>query len=60
MFVREAAVGVRLGAYLLSKAVVLFALAAVQTSLLTAIVFVFQPLHESPATYAAVVAGRSC
>jgi ABC-type multidrug transport system ATPase subunit/ABC-type multidrug transport system permease subunit len=55
VFVREHAVGVRTGAYLTSKAVVLFTLAAVQTLLLAAIVFAFQPLHESAATYATVV-----
>jgi ABC-type multidrug transport system ATPase subunit/pSer/pThr/pTyr-binding forkhead associated (FHA) protein/ABC-type multidrug transport system permease subunit len=56
VFVREAAVGVRTGAYLLSKAVVLFVLAAVQTVLLAAIIFAFQPLHHPPGTYAVVLA----
>jgi ABC-type multidrug transport system ATPase subunit/ABC-type multidrug transport system permease subunit len=51
VYVREAAVGVRLGAYLFSKAAVLFALAALQTFLLAAIVFGFQPLHEPRDTY---------
>jgi ABC-type multidrug transport system ATPase subunit/ABC-type multidrug transport system permease subunit len=56
VYVREAAVGVRLGAYLFSKAAVLFVLAALQTALLAAIVFVFQPLHESRGTYGIVLA----
>jgi ABC-type multidrug transport system ATPase subunit/ABC-type multidrug transport system permease subunit len=51
VFVRERAVGVRTGAYLLSKAVVLFALAAVQTLLLAGIIFLVQPLHSSSSTY---------
>ena len=56
VYAREAAVGVRLGAYLFSKATVLFTLAAVQTLLLAAIVFAFQPLHEDRATYVTVIA----
>jgi ABC-type multidrug transport system ATPase subunit/ABC-type multidrug transport system permease subunit len=55
VFVREAAVGVRTGAYVLSKAIVLFTLAAIQTLLLTAIVLGFQPLHESQGTYLTVL-----
>jgi ABC-type multidrug transport system ATPase subunit/ABC-type multidrug transport system permease subunit len=55
VYVREAAVGVRLGAYLTSKAVVLFTLAAVQTLLLVAIIFAFQPLHHPVGTYGVVV-----
>ena len=55
VYVREAAVGVSTGAYLISKAVLLFGLAAGQTILLTAIVLVFQPLHASPSTYAIVL-----
>jgi ABC transport system ATP-binding/permease protein len=55
VYVREAAVGVRLGAYLFSKAAVLFALAALQTFLLAAIVFGFQPLHEPRGTYGIVL-----
>lgn len=43
---REAAVGVRLSAYLTSKAVVLFGLVAVQVTLLALIVFAMRPLHE--------------
>ncbi|MCZ4492439.1 MAG: modulated efflux pump with fused ATPase and integral rane subunit [Conexibacter sp.] len=56
VFLREAAVGVKTGAYVLSKAIVLFTLAAVQTLLLTAIVLSFQPLHESRGTYLTVLA----
>ncbi|MDX6727464.1 MAG: transport system ATP-binding/permease protein [Baekduia sp.] len=55
VFVREAAVGVRTGAYVLSKAIVLFTLAAIQTLILTAIVLGFQPLHESQSTYLTVL-----
>ena len=55
VFVREAAVGVRPGSYLLSKAVVLFALAAIQALLLAAIILALQPLHGSLSTYATVL-----
>jgi ABC-type multidrug transport system ATPase subunit/ABC-type multidrug transport system permease subunit len=55
VFVREQAVGVRTGAYLTSKAVVLFTLAAVQTLLLAAIIFAFQPLHEARGAYLTIV-----
>jgi ABC-type multidrug transport system ATPase subunit/ABC-type multidrug transport system permease subunit len=55
VFVREAAVGVRTGAYLLSKATVLFTLAAIQTLVLAAIVFFFQPLHEPTGAYVAMI-----
>jgi ABC-type multidrug transport system permease subunit len=51
VFARESAAGVRLGAYLLSKAAVLFALAAIQTTALTAIVLVLRPLHEPAGAY---------
>ncbi|MEA2479633.1 MAG: transport system ATP-binding/permease protein, partial [Thermoleophilaceae bacterium] len=47
VFSRERAVGVRISAYLMSKVTVLFTLAAVQTVLLTVIVFALRPLHES-------------
>jgi ABC-type multidrug transport system permease subunit len=56
VFVREHAVGVRTSAYLTSKAVVLFTLAAVQTLLLAAIVFAFQPLHEARGAYVTILA----
>jgi ABC-type multidrug transport system ATPase subunit/ABC-type multidrug transport system permease subunit len=55
VFVREAAVGVRTSAYLLSKAVVLFMLAALQTVVLSAIVLVFQPLHDSTNAYVTII-----
>jgi ABC-type multidrug transport system ATPase subunit/pSer/pThr/pTyr-binding forkhead associated (FHA) protein len=55
VFVREQAVGVRTGAYLTSKAVVLFTLAAVQTLLLAAIIFAFQPLHEARGAYVTIL-----
>jgi ABC-type multidrug transport system ATPase subunit/pSer/pThr/pTyr-binding forkhead associated (FHA) protein len=55
VLVREAAVGVRLSAYLLSKVLVLFALAAFQTALLSAIVLVFRPLHEPVEAYQQVL-----
>src|ERR1700730_406842 len=56
VFAREHSVGVRLSAYMLSKAVVLFTLAAVQALVLTGIVLVFQPLHSSLHVYATVIA----
>jgi ABC transport system ATP-binding/permease protein len=56
VYVREAAVGVRSGAYLVSKAAVLFLLATIQTVLLAAVVFAFQPLHDGTATYGNVFA----
>jgi ABC-type multidrug transport system ATPase subunit/ABC-type multidrug transport system permease subunit len=56
VFVRETAVGVRRSAYLTSKALVLFTLAAIQAIVLTAIVLVFQPLHEPKSVYLAVFA----
>ncbi len=55
VYVREEAVGVRMGAYLFSKVAVLFALAALQTVLLAGVVFAFQPLHADPSTYATVI-----
>jgi ABC-type multidrug transport system ATPase subunit/ABC-type multidrug transport system permease subunit len=56
VYAREAAVGVRLGAYLTSKAVVLFTLAAIQTLLLAGVIFAFKPLHQPPGTYGVVLA----
>jgi ABC-type multidrug transport system ATPase subunit/ABC-type multidrug transport system permease subunit len=56
VFVRERAVGVRIGAYVLSKAVVLFAIAALQTVALTAIIVAFRPLDEPARVYGAVFA----
>jgi len=55
VFERETAVGTRVSAYLTSKLLVLFGLAAVQTVLLTIIVFAFQPLHEPFGAYLAVI-----
>jgi ABC-type multidrug transport system ATPase subunit/ABC-type multidrug transport system permease subunit len=55
VYVREAAVGVRTGAYLLSKAAVLFTLGMLQTLVLAAVVFFFHRLHEGPGTYATIV-----
>jgi ABC-type multidrug transport system ATPase subunit/ABC-type multidrug transport system permease subunit len=55
VFAREYSVGVRLSAYMLSKAAVLFALAAVQALVLAGIVLVFQPLHSGLGVYATVL-----
>jgi hypothetical protein len=51
VFERERAIGVKLGAYLASKATVLFALVTVQCSILVAVIFVLRPLHESLGTH---------
>ena len=51
VFLRERAVGVKLRAYLTSKLLVLFTLAAVQTTLLAIIVFGLRPLND-PAIFA--------
>ena len=56
VYVREAAVGVRTSAYLMSKAIVLFALAATQTVLLAGIIVAFKPLHHPPGAYGTVLA----
>jgi ABC-type multidrug transport system ATPase subunit len=48
---REFVVGSRIGAYLASKLLVLFSLAAVQTALLLAIFTFLRPLHEPFASY---------
>lgn len=48
---RELAVGIRLDAYLISKASLLFLLAAAQCVLLVAVATVIQPLHAGPTTY---------
>ena len=53
--VREAAVGVRHGAYLLSKALVLAGVVAIQVLLLAAVVFAIRPLNEPIGTYAVVL-----
>lgn len=51
---REAAIGVSWSAYLASKAIVLFGLAALQTALLAFVVFTIRPLEESPDVYVTV------
>jgi ABC-type multidrug transport system ATPase subunit len=53
---RETSVGVGIGAYLTSKAVVLFPLLAVQTALLLVIVFGIRPAGEPVAHYALLFA----
>jgi ABC-type multidrug transport system ATPase subunit/pSer/pThr/pTyr-binding forkhead associated (FHA) protein/ABC-type multidrug transport system permease subunit len=55
VFLRERAVGVSIDAYLISKTVVLFALSAVQTLILAAILFGLRPLHATGSAYAAVL-----
>ncbi len=52
---REAAVGARLGAYLSSKLVVLFGLAALQAILYSGVLLAFRPLDASVATYLTVI-----
>jgi ABC-type multidrug transport system ATPase subunit/pSer/pThr/pTyr-binding forkhead associated (FHA) protein/ABC-type multidrug transport system permease subunit len=53
---RERAVGVKLSAYLASKAVVLFVLVAVQCVLLAAIIFGLRSLHQPASVYLAMLA----
>jgi len=53
--VREAAIGVRWGAYLASKAAVLFPLAALQVAVLAWVVLALRPLEAGAAEYAAVL-----
>lgn len=48
---RELAVGVRLDAYLLAKASLLFLLATVQCVLLVVVATIIQPLHAGPGAY---------
>lgn len=52
---REMDVGIRVGAYLTSKAIILFGLAATQTMALALFVFLVRPLEEPASTYAVVV-----
>jgi ABC transport system ATP-binding/permease protein len=54
--VRELGVGVRLDAYLLAKASLLFLLAAVQCVLLIAVATAIQPLHAHIAAYVGLTA----
>ncbi len=56
VIMREAAVGVRWGAYLLSKGVVLGGVVALQTILLTYCVLAIRPLDEPASTYLVVTA----
>ncbi len=56
VYVREAAVGVRTGAYLFSKAAVLFTLATIQTLILMGVFYLFQPLHSPTSTYLSITA----
>jgi ABC-type multidrug transport system ATPase subunit/ABC-type multidrug transport system permease subunit len=51
---REAAAGVRLGAYLAAKVAVLFGLAVLQVGLLVGITLILQPLHQPPGIYVTV------
>ncbi|MEA2472395.1 MAG: transport system ATP-binding/permease protein [Thermoleophilaceae bacterium] len=52
---REAAIGVRLDAYLFSKVVVVGAVVTVQSLGMTAIVLGLRPVHEKAGVYAAVI-----
>jgi ABC-type multidrug transport system ATPase subunit len=54
LFAREASIGVKLWAYLASKAIVLFPLLALQTALLLVIVFGIRPASEPLLSYVAV------
>ena len=56
VFRRESAIGVRLSAYLASKAVVLFTLVAVQVIGLVGIVMLLRPLDAPASTYLGVLA----
>jgi len=51
IILRELAVGVRLDAHVISKALILFAVAAVQCVLLLGVVALLRPFHSSPQTY---------
>jgi hypothetical protein len=52
---REAALGVRVRAYLSSKLIVLFGLMTLQTLLYAGVLFAFVPLHVSAGTYVEVL-----
>jgi ABC-type multidrug transport system ATPase subunit len=56
VFEREAAIGMRLSAYLTSKLVVLFGLVTVQTLLYGGLLFAFRPLDEPAAGWLGVFA----
>lgn len=51
IIIRELNVGVRLDAYLIAKATLLFALGAVQCTILVAVATVIQPLHSPASSY---------
>jgi len=53
---REAAIGVRASAYLVSKLVVLWGLVLVQVAILVGLALWLRPLHDTPAAYAALTA----
>jgi ABC-type multidrug transport system permease subunit len=55
VFVRERAVGVGLGAYMVAKMAILALLSAVQVGLLVGLVLVLRPLDESPQVYATLL-----
>lgn len=55
IFVRERSIGVRAAPYLVSKLLVLGALACVQTAVLAAVAFQIAPLERGVATYVAVI-----
>jgi ABC-type multidrug transport system ATPase subunit len=52
---REAAIGTRLSAYISSKLIVLFGLAAIQTVLYSTVLLALRPLDSSAGTYATVI-----
>lgn len=55
IILRELAVGVRLDAQIISKSVILFAIATVQCVLLLAVVAALRPFHESISSYGEVL-----
>jgi ABC transport system ATP-binding/permease protein len=59
IILREFTVGSRIGAYLASKAAVLFSLAAVQTAVLLTVATFVQPLHEPAESYVELYAVES-
>jgi len=56
VFERESALGVRIGAYMASKVIVLFGLMVIQALLYSVVLFSFRPLHMSAAVYLSVFA----
>ncbi|MGO9973283.1 MAG: FHA domain-containing protein [Solirubrobacteraceae bacterium] len=55
VFLRERAVGVSVNAYLISKAIVLFTLSAVQIAILAAVLFAMRPLFAPTSVYTQVI-----